>query len=112
MKHVTYADKSVLVGDEAADTLTEYAALLARHESADTVTLHAYGADSDDVDATFVLDAGTILMSETTHSSIPEPDNSDEIMRMREQMLRLSSPNPVQPDDTTMPGHYDGLGLD
>jgi hypothetical protein len=111
MKHITYADKSLLVGDEAADTITEYAAALARHGSADTVTLAAYGADGDDVEGTFVLDQGTVLMAETTHSSIPEPDNADAIMQMREKILRLTSPTPVRPDDETMPTHYDDLDL-
>jgi hypothetical protein len=111
MKHITYADKSLLVGDEAADTITEYAAVLAKHGSADTVTLAAYGADGSDVEGTFVLDQGTVLMAETTHSSIPEPDNADAVMQMREKIMRLNSPHPVQPDDETMPGNYDDLDL-
>jgi hypothetical protein len=111
MKHITYAHKSLLVGDEAADTITEYAAALARHGSADTVTLAAYGADGDDVEGTFVLDQGTVLMAETTHSSIPEPDNADVVMQMRGNILRLSPPNPVQPPDETMPATYDELDL-
>jgi hypothetical protein len=111
MKHITYADKSLLVGGEAADTITEYAAALARHGSADTVTLAAYGADGDDVEGTFVLGPGTVLMAETTHSSIPEPDNADVVMQMRGNILRLSSPNPVQPHDETMPATYDELDL-
>jgi hypothetical protein len=111
MKHITYADKSLLVGDDAADTITEYAAALARHGSADTVTLAAYGADGADVEGTFVLGQGTVLMAETTNSSIPEPDNADAVMQMREKIMRLTSPNPAQPDDETMPTHYDDLGL-
>jgi hypothetical protein len=111
MKHVTYADKSLLVGDEAADTITEYSALLAKHGSADTVTLSAFGADGDDVEATFVLDQGTVLMAESTHSSIPEPDNAEAVREMREKMMRLSSPAPVTPDDETMPGNYEDLDL-
>lgn len=112
MKHITYSEKSLLVGDEAADVLLEYSALLARHDSADTVTLHAFGADADEVDATFVLNQGTVLMAETTHTRMPEPDNSEAVMHMREKMLRLTSPAPVSPDDETMPSHYDDLGLE
>jgi hypothetical protein len=111
MKHVTYAEKSLLVGDEAADALTEYSALLAQHGHADTVTLKAYGADGEDVEATFVLDQGTILMAETTHSSIPEPDNSEAVRDMREKGMRLSSPPPVTPSDETMPANYEDLDL-
>ncbi len=108
MKHITYADKSLLVGDDAADTITEYAALLPAEGSADTVTLAGYGADGDDVEATFVLDQGTTLMAETTHSSIPEPDNADAVAKMREKITRLNSVRPVQPDtDATAPSFDD-----
>jgi hypothetical protein len=111
MKHVTYAEKSLLIGDEAADTLTKYAAVLANLGRADTVTLKAFGADGDDVEATFVLDQGTILMAETTHSSIPEPDNGEAVRGMRESMMRLSSPPPVLPAEDAVP-FYDELGLE
>jgi hypothetical protein len=30
---------------------------------------------------------------------------------MREKLMRLSSPNPVEPDDTTMPPSYEELDL-
>jgi hypothetical protein len=111
MKHVTFADKSLLVGDDAADTLTEYSAAIARHHTADTVTLTAYGWDGADVEATFVLDQGTVLMAESTQSSLPEPDNDEVVREMREKLMRLSSPNPVEPDDTTMPPSYEELDL-
>jgi hypothetical protein len=112
MKHVTYAEKSLLIGDEAADTLTEYSAMLANLGRADTVTLKAFGADGDDVEATFVLDQGTILMAESTHSSIPDPDNAEAVRGMRETMMRLSSPAGALPPDETMPSSYEELGLD
>jgi hypothetical protein len=97
MKHLKYAEKTLLVGDDAADLLTEYAAALAREHSADTVTLKGFGADSDDVEATFVLDSGTILMSESTHTSIPEPDNTEAVDYMRQRLRELTEPNTVEP---------------
>lgn len=112
MKHVTYAEKSLLIGDEAADTLARYSALLAKHHSGDTVTLAAFGADGQDVDATFVLDQGTNLMAESSHSSIPEPDNAEAVREMREKIMRLTSPPTVQPADQTMPATYEELDLE
>jgi hypothetical protein len=112
MKHLTYSDKSLLVGDEAADALLEYSALVAKNGTADTVTLTGFGSDGQEVEATFVLDQGTILMAETSHTSIAEPENSDALMQMREKMMRLSSPEPVRPSDETMPADYDDLGLE
>lgn len=110
MKHVTFADKSLLVGDEAADLLTEYSAAVARNHTADTVTLSGYGADGSDVEATFVLDQGTVLMAETTRSSMPEPDNTETERLMREKLSQLTSPAPVQPDGAALPS-YDDLDL-
>jgi hypothetical protein len=109
MKHITYADKSLLVGDEAAETLTEYSAALARAGSADTVTLAAYGPDGSDTEGTFVLNQGTVLMTETISSSIPEPNNADVVARMREAIMRLRSPSPVQSDADPTPLDYDEL---
>jgi hypothetical protein len=112
MKHITYAEKSLLVGDEAADVLLEYAAALGKADSADTVTLLGYGADGDDVAATFLLNSGTVIMAESTTSSIPDPDNDDAIAAMRERLIRLTSSAPVRPSDESMPYNYEDLGLE
>lgn len=77
------ADKSLLVGNEAADTLVEYAALLARLTSGDAVSLRAIGVDGDEVTVAFLLNSGTVLVTETTTSSLPEPDNDDPVAYMR-----------------------------
>jgi hypothetical protein len=48
MQHVTFADKSLLVGDDAALLLLEYAAAVAGNDEGDTVMLNAIGSDGDD----------------------------------------------------------------
>ena len=111
MKHITFADKSLLVGDQAADLLLEYAALLAGAGSADTVKLRAIGPDGSETEATFLLDAGAPLMAETTTSNLPEVDNSEAIAYLQEKMMLLSSPPPVRPQDETMPDNYEDLNL-
>jgi hypothetical protein len=78
MKHITYGDKSLLIGDEAADVLLEYAAVLGQHNTADDMVVHALGSDGDDVDATFLLGQGAPLMAETSTTRTPEPDNIDD----------------------------------
>lgn len=97
MKHITFAEKSLLVGDEAADILIAYAALLARVGSADVVTLNAIGADGHDVTASFLLDQGASLITETTGSHLAEPDNTEEIARMREQIALIETPPHAMP---------------
>jgi len=92
MKHITYADKSVLVGDHTADLLLEYAAALGVANSADTVSIHAISSDGDDVEAMFLLGQGAPLMSETAHSSLPDPQNVDADTYLRDHLDRLQRP--------------------
>jgi hypothetical protein len=98
MKHVTTADKSLLIGDEAAELLISYAALLGQQNSADDVTLSAWGADGDPVEVTFLLNAGTTLLVESSESTVPEPDNREAIVDLKERMRRITSPPLVQPE--------------
>jgi hypothetical protein len=77
MKHITVADKNFLVGDAIADAILEYAAVLAETQAADTIDITAYGADGDEVQATLFLSAGVPLVAETSHNSLPEPDNTE-----------------------------------
>jgi hypothetical protein len=98
MKFLTYADRSVLIGNEAADTLIEYSARLAEHGHADSVALNAIGTDGDDIVASFVLGSGTNLMAESTSSKLPEPDNADGLGYMKEKLEEMSSTHTVKPD--------------
>lgn len=103
MKHLTFAEKSLLVGDEAADVLLEYAVLLADRGRADSVRLNAYGADGDEVVATFLLDAGTPLMAETSQTSMNEPDNSLAIAYIRARIEEFRSPPHALPAEQSEP---------
>jgi hypothetical protein len=103
MKHLTYADKSLLVGDEIADLLLEYAALLASNNIADTVDVRSISSDGDEVMAKFLLGEGAPLMTETTHSSLEEPDNLESEVYVKEQITRLtSSPRPIPIDQSEL----------
>ncbi|GGE93721.1 hypothetical protein GCM10011313_15870 [Mycetocola zhadangensis] len=111
MKHVTFGDKSLLIGDQATDLLLEYASLLATESKADTVTLRAISPDGNETEATFLLDSGVALIAETTISSLPDLDNADAVAYMQERIMLLSSPPPVRPHDETMPENYEDLNL-
>jgi hypothetical protein len=99
MMHLTFSDKSLLVGDEIARLVIEYAAALATAGRADTVEIVAYGADGDKVKALLLLDEGAPLMGESTHSDLPEPDNSEATDYVREHLNLLTSPPVVGPTD-------------
>ncbi|MDN4613227.1 hypothetical protein P5G50_02075 [Leifsonia sp. F6_8S_P_1B] len=92
MKHVTYSDKSLLVGDEVADLLMEYATQLGRMSQTDTVTLRAIGADGNEVSASFLLNPSTILMVESASTTATEPENdlAEQYLQSRINGLRQS----------------------
>ena len=97
MKHLTMADKSLLVDDTTADLLLEYAALLARTDSADTVVVNAYGDDGDPVAVTFLLNSGISLLAETSESRVPEPENAAAIRYIEQRIQLIQSPPLAQP---------------
>jgi hypothetical protein len=93
MKHLTMADKSLLIGDEAADTLMAYAALVATKDTGQTVVLQAIGFDGVEVAVTFLLNSGTVLLVESSESTLPEPDNEDQVVWMRERLRAFDAPD-------------------
>ena len=68
MKHVMYAEKSLMMGDEVADLMMEYAVLLARHRSA------------------------TIMVAETARSSFPEPENGCAVTYLKKKIGLIRAP--------------------
>jgi hypothetical protein len=99
MKHVMYAEKSLLMGDEVADALLEYAQLLSETSHADTVTIRAISVDGNTVDAAFLLNATSVMMVESTNSEVEPPDNAEAVAYLKERIERLSRPRGVQADD-------------
>jgi hypothetical protein len=104
MKHVTYGEKAHLMGDDAADTLLEYARLLSDTSAADTVTLRAISPDGNTVDASFLLNANTVMLVESTNSEVAAPDNEEAVREMRERINEITRPSLAIGDDD-----WDGL---
>jgi hypothetical protein len=111
MKHVTFAEKSLLVGDEVADLLMEYAALVSSSGNADTLDVRAFGADGQEVVATLLLDQGVPIIAETSHTSMIEPDNAEALEYMRERIALMTSPPLVTATDDPMPPQTDDLDI-
>lgn len=97
MKHVTYGDKSLLIDDEGADSLMEYARVLGSAHMVDSVTLRAIGADGNEVDATFLLNGGTELVTETASTRAQAPSNDEIVGYMRERTRVILTPPEGQP---------------
>lgn len=99
MKHVTYADKSVLMGDDAADVLLEYARLLADSGRADSVTLQAITPDGNTVDTSFLLGPSSTMMMETTNSQIQAPNNDEVVAELKERIAGIARPVAVETEE-------------
>jgi hypothetical protein len=98
MKYLTYADRSVLIGDDAADLLIRYSAVLAETGHADSVALSVLNQDGDNIVASFVLGSGTNVMTASTSSTLPEPANEDGINYIKGKLDDLTSSHNIQPD--------------
>jgi hypothetical protein len=101
MKHVNFGDKSLLMGDDAADSLLEYASLLAQDSSADTVTVQAVGPDGNTVDVALLLNSSSIMAVESTNSTMDAPENTEAVRYMQERIDRLQTPTvrPANPGE-------------
>lgn len=103
MKRVTYAQKSLLMDDDTADWILEYARALGTVDGTDAVTVAAISAEGNAVEATLLLNRSTDLMTETTSGALHTPRNSDAVRYMQERVRLLIAPPPVQPEINGMP---------
>jgi hypothetical protein len=104
MMHLTYSEKDLLVGDEVARLIVDYAAALANNGKADTVEVRAFGSDGDEVLATLLLGQGAPVMIETSNTSMIEPDNDGVVGYLRERLAAADEAPAAQPvvDDSSM----------
>jgi hypothetical protein len=111
MKHVTFGDKSLLMGDDAADCLLEYSRLLADSSGADTVTVRAIGTDGNTVDAAFLLNENSILVVESTNSATEAPGNDEAVRYMQERIDSLRNPPQAQTEEARGISQFDDIDL-
>ena len=111
MKHVTFAEKSLLMGDEVADTLLEYARVLALASLADTVTIQAIGMDGNTVDVAFLLNATSDMVVESTNSSVESPDNEEAVRYMQERIDRLANPRLAEAESADQVFRHEDIDL-
>jgi hypothetical protein len=102
MMRLTFADRTFLLGTEAAELVVHYAAALARAHTADTIKVRAYGTDGGNVEALLLLNEGAPIMVETSNSRLPEPDNEQAVEYMRGRMQTVAAPRqalPITPEE-------------
>ena len=97
MRRLTYVAESVMVGDEFGRLVLEYAASLARNNTAEPLRFLGLN-DEGEVEAAFLLGPASQLVVIHTHSLLPEPRNAEaeEYMRSRIRELTFPVPHPVE----------------
>lgn len=76
MQQVSVVEQPLLMGDRVAGLLLEYAALLGRSRSADTVRLRVISSDGAHRTAHLLLNSASMLLARWSPSRMPEPDNA------------------------------------
>jgi hypothetical protein len=94
MKHLQFGAKSLFVNDEAADALVDYAAHVAQLRLGDRVDLRGFSAEGNRIMTTFLLNAGTNLVAESTNLPFDEVDNDEAVSYMQGRIRELE----VSPD--------------
>lgn len=105
MKHVMYGEKSLLMDDESAEALIEYAAAIGDRGAADTVHLKAVGDDGNEVEVDFLVNTATVLVVETASANLDVPANPDAVRAIRRKIELLTNPPPARPEFP--PAHHD-----
>ena len=95
------------MGDEVADLLLEYARVLAENSTADTVTVRAISPDGNTIDAAFLLNAASVMMAESTNSTVEAPANEEAVRYMQDRIDRLLHPPTAQPESVNSDPDYD-----
>lgn len=108
MKHVIYAENSLLMGDEVVELMMEYAVLLANQGTADAVDVNAIGTNGDAVIATFLIGPATIMVAETSRSVQEEPENAAAVSYLQGKIGLIKEP----PQAHGLEGDMGLLGFD
>jgi hypothetical protein len=98
MKHVTYGEKSLLMDDDAAEALIDYAGAIADAGGGDTVRMQAVGDDGNEVEVVFLLNAGTVLIIESASADLPAPRNEDTVAEIERKSAALRQPPTAGPE--------------
>jgi hypothetical protein len=95
MKMLTYARRSVLVGDETADAVIAYAARLASLRQTETILLRVLSPRGRPAIAEVLLTPGAELMTLSVRARWAEPDNDTQVAHMRRETVRtVGAPEP------------------
>ena len=99
MKHVTYGEKTLLVNEDIADALVEYARVIADQQGSDTVTVPGIASDGNRTEATFLLQPGIALVAETGDEELLMKVDPGVVEELRDRIDKVRNPPTAQPTD-------------
>jgi hypothetical protein len=89
-----YAGGRFLIGDEAANTLLDFASLLGKYETTDEVRLYTRSPSGEAGRSRFLIGPASQIVITTYSSDFEEPDNAEGIAWMRGKALALGTQLP------------------
>jgi hypothetical protein len=91
MKQIRYGERTWLVGDTTADTLLDYAAALARADSAEHVSIQVLDINGAPEQLDLLIGPATMMTAEPAHDEFADPDNGaveDSMRELTDVLLR------------------------
>lgn len=89
MKQIRYGERTWMAGDAIADLLIQYAAALARSNSAESVRISVIDAAGEHMDIDLLLGPASMMSSEPTMTDMAEPDNDQLELAIRQRAAAL-----------------------
>jgi hypothetical protein len=105
MRRVTYVDESLMVGDVFGQLIVEYAAALAKNNTAEPLQFVGLN-DEGEIAASFLLGPASQLVVLETHSLLSPPDNSEAEQYMQSRIRELAYPVPHPVSDEPEAGSH------
>jgi len=110
VKQVNYDGDRYLVGDDLADALLQYTVLMARRDTADTVTIQALEPDGREGQVSLVLGPATMITASQVFDDFVAPDNTAALESLSAKTAALERPAHVFPDESAAGTQLDDWG--
>jgi hypothetical protein len=95
MKRIAYAEEWLTTDDDVADLVLVYARALARHDTADTISIPVVEGDAVRNAQFLIGPASQIIVVDSDEAAPPDLDGREAVTELQARIDRLASPNPV-----------------
>ena len=103
MKHIHYDATTILVGDDVADAVIEYAAALSGGDRADTVEVPAVAPDGTMTTTKILIGPASELVVEDAEDDVLEVDDTQFVARLRSAAKTFGHHEPIHAAERETP---------